>query len=565
MGQNFTGWVKLRVAGRKGTVLTLEHGANIYDDNTLDARSNLGDHTIARQTDTYILKGEGTEEWEPKFSLHGFRYVQVRGVRGYFGKPIDNLELEGRFAHSAVENTGSFSCSNQLINQIHHNNEWAFMSSCQSIPQDAADRAERVGWNGDPSFVAEDYVYNLDMSSFWTKWLNDFQDSQKGNGDVPAICPIPCGKDCHDLYQYPIPDWKSSYLVLAWTVYQYYGDEQILEQHYESLKKTVDFLSTSARDNIISGGIGDQMEPQDDGFSVFTALHTPIPLTSTAIYYWQVSIISQMADILGKAEDARRWSLLAGQIKSAFNLKFLNQTTNQYGSGSQTSNALPLYLRMVPEANVQGVLANLIHDIVQTHQGHLSTGVIGTNALQQALPEYGAADVMFQIATQTSYPGWGYQISKGATTTCETFECAPWISQNMKMLGMVEKFFYKDLAGIRPIRPGFKRLAIRPHVVGDLGFVTASLDTVMGLVSVDWRRADRSLEMKVTVPTNSQAEISIPTLALNSAKITESGNTVWKNRAYSPGVEGINGGREDDGYVTFDVGSGTYSFRLSEI
>jgi alpha-L-rhamnosidase len=463
-----------------------------------------------------------------------------------------------------VENTGSFNCSNQLINQIHHNNEWAFMSSCQSIPQDAADRAERVGWNGDPSFVAEDYVYNLDMSSFWTKWLNDFQDSQKGNGDVPAICPIPCGKDCHDLYQYPIPDWKSSYLVLAWTVYQYYGDEQILEQHYESLKKTVDFLSTSARDNIISGGIGDQMEPQDDGFSVFTALHTPIPLTSTAIYYWQVSIISQMADILGKAEDARRWSLLAGQIKSAFNLKFLNQTTNQYGSGSQTSNALPLYLRMVPEANVQGVLANLIHDIVQTHQGHLSTGVIGTNALQQALPEYGAADVMFQIATQTSYPGWGYQISKGATTTCETFECAPWISQNMKMLGMVEKFFYKDLAGIRPVRPGFKRVAIRPHVAGDLGFVTASLDTVMGLVSVDWRRADRSFEMKVTVPANSQAEISVPTLTLNNAKITEGGNTIWKTGTYLPGVEGISGGREDEGYVTFDVGSGTYSFRLSE-
>jgi len=565
LGQNFTGWVKIRVSGARGTVLTLEHGTNIYDDNTLDARSNLGVHTVAKQTDTYILRGEGTEEWEPKFTLHGFRYVQVRGVRGFFGKStIDSLNLEGRFARSAVEKCGFFSCSNELINQIHHNNAWAFMSSCQSFPQDAADRAERVGWNGDPSFVVEDYIYNLDMSRFWTKWLNDFQDSQKTNGDLPVICPIPCGTDCQELYEYPIPDWKSSYIILCWNVYQYYGDEQILEQHYESMKKLVDLLAASTHDYIISDGIGDQMEPQSDGTSVFTALHTPIALTSTAIYYWQVSIISQIAGILGKDEDAKRFSQLATKINEAFNRRFLDQTANEYGTGSQTSNAVPLHLKMVPEASVKGVLQNLINDIVRTHGGHLATGVIGTNALQQVLPEYGAADVMFQIATQTTFPGWGYQISKGATTTCETFECAPWISQNMKMLGMVEKFFYRDLAGIRLVSPGFKRIAIKPNVVGDLRFVAASLDTVMGLVSVDWRRADRSFEMKVTLPVNSKAEVSIPTLNLRSISITESGNTVWKAGSYSLGIEGISGGREAVGYVTFEVGSGTYAFKVTE-
>jgi alpha-L-rhamnosidase len=565
LGQNFTGWVKLRVSGPRGAELNLEHGTNIYDDNTLDARSNLGEHTVARQTDKYILKGEGTEEWEPKFTLHGFRYVQVRGVRDFSGKPtLRSLDLEGCFVRSAVETAGFFNCSNQLINQIHHNNKWAFMSSCQSFPQDAADRAERVGWNGDPTFVVEDYIYNLDMASFWTKWLNDFQDSQRTNGDLPVICPIPCGSNCQELYAYPIPDWKSSYVILAWNIYQYYGDEQVLEQHYESMRKMVGFLASSAHDYIISEGIGDQMEPQDDGTSVFTALHTPIALTSTAIFYWLVSIISQVAGILGKAEDTKRFSELATKIKEAFNLKFLDQTANEYGTGSQASNAVPLHLKMVPEARVKSVVQNLINDIIRTHRGHLSTGVIGTNALQQALPEQGAADVMFQIATQTTFPGWGYQVSKGATTTCETFECAPWTGQNMKLLGMIEKFFYKDLAGIRLVSPGFKRIAIMPHLVGDLRFVTASLDTVMGLVSVDWRRADRSFEMKVTLPANSQTELSIPTLNLSSVRITESGNTVWHGGSYSPGIDGISGARENDGYITFEVGSGSYVFRLSD-
>jgi alpha-L-rhamnosidase len=561
MGQNFSGWTKLRVSGPPGATITLEYGANIYDDNTLDARSNLPEGSVARQTDTYILKGEGLEEWEPKFTLHGFRYVQVRGFPG-----TPTLEsLEGRFVRSAVDISGHFSCSNDLINRIHHNNAWAFMSSCQSMPQDAADRAERVAWMGDPTFVAEDYVYNLDMSSFWSKWLLDNQDSQKANGDVPVISPIPCGHGCDELYSYPIPDWKSSYVALAWVMYRYYGDEGLLERHYESLKKMVNFLGTSSRDFLINAGLGDQMEPQDDGSSVFSALHTPVALTSSAIYYYQVWILSQVAAVLNRREDASNYSELAAKIKDAFNRKFLNETTNQYATGSQASNAVPLYLNMVPDANVRGVVANLVDDIMQTHKGHLSTGVIGTNALQQSLADYGAAEVMFQVATQTTFPAWGYQVMKGATATCETFECAPWISQNMKMLGMVEKFFYKDLGGIRPVSPAFKRIAIKPHVVGDLTFVDASVETVIGRVSASWKRHDRSFEMKIEVPVNSRAEVSVPTLGLDRFTILESGNGVWLAGKYLPGIKGISGGREDAGYVILEVGSGKYSFTVAEM
>ncbi len=571
MGQNFSGWIKLSVAGPQGAAVTLEHGAKVYDDNTLDARSSLVEGSVARQTDRYILKGEGTEEWEPRFTLHGFRYVQVRGIKqtgeadlpGF--PPAATLNsLEGCFVRSAVNVVGSFSCSNQLINQIHHNNRCAFMSSCQSIPQDAAERSERVGWLGDPGFVAEDYIYNLDMASFWTKWLNDIKDSQKTNGDVPVVSPMTPGRYFDYMYL-PWPCWKITYPLLVWYIYQYYGDERIIEEHYDAVKKLIDFFGTMSHGYIISEGLGDHMEPQDNGASHFSPFHTPVALTSTAYYYYGAWILSQAAGMLGRSGDANRYSELAQKIKDAFNLRFLNQTTNQYATGSQTSNALALYLGLVPEANVKGVVENLVADIVKVHGGHLATGIIGTNALNQALPTYGAADVMLQIATQTTFPSWGYQISRGATTLCEVFEDAPWLSQNMKMLGSVEKFFYRSVAGIALARPGFRQIAIKPHVVGDLEYVRASLDTMLGPIEARWRRGDRSFEIKVALPANSRAEVSVPTLELQNARITESGNTVWKGGAYLPGVTGISGGREDEGYVTFKVGSGRYVFQLSEV
>lgn len=561
MGQNFSGWTRFRLAGTRGSTLTLEHGANVYDDNTLDARSNLAPDrgAFAKQTDNYIFSGGDVAEWEPKFTLHGFRYVQVRGFPG--APTLDSLE--GRFVRSQVETAGSFSSSNQLINQIHHNNFWAFMSSCQSVPQDAADRAERVGWLGDPGFVAEDYIYNLDMASFWTKWLDDIKDSQKTDGDIPVVSPITTGRG-RALYE-PWPTWKSTYPLFAWYIYRYYGDKRILEEHYDALKKLIDYFGTMARDFIITEGLGDHMEPQKNGASHFSPLHTPAALTSTAYYYYDTWIVSEMAKILGAADDANRYSRLAKKIKDAFNQKFLDQARNQYATGSQTSNALPLSLGIVPEANIPGVVSNLINDIQRDHLGHLSTGIIGTNALNQALPAQGAADVMFEIATQTTFPSWGYQISKGATSLCEVFEDAPWLSQNMKMFGSVEKFLYRDLAGIRLAGLGFKKIVIKPQVVGDLSFVNASLDTVMGPIEVDWRRGNRSFDMKVTVPANTQAQASIPTLGLRSVNITEGGNTVWKGGKYLPGIAGINSGRDGSGYVTFDVGSGTYVFRLTEM
>ena len=554
-GQNFSGWAKLRVSGPKGTNITLRYAGRVYDDYKLDQKNNVGTKLGAEQIDNYILKGEGTEVWEPRFTLHGFRYVEVTGFPG-----TPRLEnLEGRFVRSAVETSGSFTCSNPLLNQVHHNIYWTFMSSFQSIPQDAAERGERVGWLGDPGFVAEDYICNFDTASFWTKWLNDIKDSQKSDGDVPTVSPIHW-RNIHPVYSRMMPAWQSSYPLFVWYVYQFYGDERILGEHYDGVKKLVDFLSTEADNYIISLGLGDHMEPQASFSSPFPK-HTPVPLTSTAYYYYDTWIVSHAAQILGKTEDAKFYSGLAENIKDSFNREFFDYSTNQYATGSQTSNALSLYLGMAPEGREKAVARNLVNDIMTGHNGHLSTGIIGTNALAQVLSRWGWANVMYQIATQTTFPSWGYEVLKGATTLWEAFEYSPHWSLNMKMFGSVEKFFYKDLAGISPASPGYKQITIKPHVLGDLRFASASMKTVRGIVSSSWEKMDDSLSLEVSIPVNSQAKVSIPKMGLDNVTIKESAKVIFQNGSYVGGVPGITGSSESTQYITFNLGSGSYSFK----
>ena len=560
-GQHFCGWCRLRLQGPGGAQVRLKHGACVYDDGTLDARSNLFDQGrtdhVARQTDTYILKGEGTEVWEPRFTLHGFRYVEIEG---YPGEPGPD-SLEGRVVYSSVDTTGSFTCSNALINQIHHNICWTFTSSMQGFPQDAADRAERVGWLGDP--IAEDYIFNFDTAGFWTKWADDLKDAQKPDGDIPVVCPLHWRRT-HDAFR-TMPVWKSTYPLVVWYVYEFYDDERILATHYDGMVKLVEFLRTKSTDHIISEGLGDHMEPQTDGTTSHRPLHTPPALTSTAYYYFDAWLVALAAKILGKSGDARDYGKLAAEIKEAFNREFLHRDTHQYASGSQTANALPLALDMVPEDRVQAVVKNLLDDIATRHNGHLSTGLIGTNALALALPRYGAADVLYGIATRTSFPSWGYQIERGATTLWETWDGNPEekLSYNMKIFGSIDKFFYKDLAGIRPAAPGFRRMVIKPCVVGDLTYVRASTHTVRGLVAVEWKRGDAALDMSVTIPVNSRAELNVPKIGLQNVSIKEGSTTIWEDGTYSGGVAGIDGGSQTPDYVTFDVGSGSYDLQLA--
>ena len=554
-GQHFSGWTQLNVEGPEGTKVKMRYAGILYDDGRLDTRNQR----VATQTDTYTLNGKGTEVWEPRFTLHGFRYVEVTGFPGT--PTLKNLE--GRFVYNAVETSGSFESSNKLINQIHSNVLWTFKSSLQGIPQDAAERSERVAWLGDTGFNLEDYLFVLNTASFWSKWLDDIKDSQKTDGDLPVVSPLHWRKT-----YYMWPTWKSTYPLVAWYLYQYYGDERVLETHYDGIVKLMEFLGKQADHYIIAKDLGDHMEPdRAAGYSNFDPKRTPPEITATGFYYFDAWILAQAAKVLGKTEDYKRYSLLAENIKKAYNEKFLNKETNQYSTGSQTSNAMSLQLGLVPKEREKAVLANLVDDIMIKNEGHLSTGILGTNALEQVLGKLGRADVMFKIATQTTYPSWGYTISKGATTVWEAFEIEskkPYtVSLNMKMFGSTEIFFFRDLAGIGRGDIGFKQIIIRPCIVGDLTYAKASLKTVRGVIAVDWKVADRLLDMKVTLPTNSKGKVSVPKMQLKNVTITESGNTLWKDGLYVGKVLGINGGSETEDYVTFDVGSGNYLFQLS--
>ena len=578
LGQTITGWCRLRVQGPAGATVTLRHGTCLYGDGTLDARSNLchapeseedyrqgigreGEvHHSARQTDSYTLRGKGVEVWEPRFTLHSFRYVEVTG---YPGAPT--LEsVEGRVVHTAVGTGSNFRCSNELFNRIHSNVHWTLRGSFQSISQDAADRSERVAWLGDPGFIAEDYLYNFDSASFWTKWLDDIRDAQKEDGDVPVVAPLHWRTTMDPYLRWM--DWASTYPIFVWQVYRHYGDERVLATHYSSLKRMMAFYGALAEEHIVRRGLGDHMEPQADGSSSFKPLHTPMPLTSTAYYQHCVWILAQAARVLGEEEDAQSYGALAGEIRNAFNREFLNEETNQYGGGSQTANAVALHLYLVPEERVGAVVANLVEDIRVRQNGHLTTGIIGTAALENALPRYGQAEVMAELMAQTTFPSWGEQIAKGATTVWESWNGDPEeeLSLNMKMFCSTEVFFYRTLAGISPTSPGYRTIAISPSVVGGLTDVEAEVKTKSGTVAAAWRRDAGTFALQVTVPVNTAAQVSVPKLGLGAVVISEGGKTVWEKGAFRPGAVGIDAGEESRDAVTFQVGSGSYDFRLVE-
>ena len=554
-GVCITGWIRLRVSGEQGTEVAFSHAQVLLEDGTLDTRSHMTEFSPVRQTDTYVLKGDGKEKWEPRFTMHGFRYVEVKGFPG----TATAGNIDARVVRTALPASGRFSCSNPLLNTIHDNVCRTFAGSFHGIPQDASERGERVAWLGDPGFVAEDYMYTFETEAFWSKWLRDIRDAQLPNGDLPFTCPVYWRGTDLDFYTF-WATWKSTYPLFAWFVYQYYGSTRVLEDHYEGLKAFIEFLISKSDGYVIEEGLGDHMEPQEYK-SHFTPLHTPPGVTSTAYLYFDTWIVSQAAKILGKDDDAVHYKGIAGRIRNAFNNRFLDPAKNSYATGSQTANALALYLGLVPQVRETRVLENLVQDILVGHLGHLSTGIIGTNALQQALPKYGRADVMYEIANKVTFPGWGYQVMRGATTVWETWDGNPDCCWNMKMFCGIEKFLLGNLGGITPDKPGYEQIGVRPCVVGDLDHVNAEVDTPRGTVQASWRREDERFVLQVTIPPNAQSLIGVPTLSFSAPEISENGKVVWANGEPRLPDE-IRGVKEENGVVTFECGSGSYEFTV---
>jgi alpha-L-rhamnosidase len=543
MGQNFSGWARLRVSGPRGTDVRLRFAELLYENGTLN-QENL---RSAQAEDHYILNGEGEEVWEPRFTYHGFRYVEVTGFPG-----TPTLEaIRGRVVHSAVEPVGSFAASKDILNGIQRIVTWGQKTNLHSIPTDCDQRDERMGWMGDAQGTAEEAIMNFDMAAFYTNFVRDIRDVQDEKGRITDTVPHIWGSRPAD------PAWGTAYPLICWYMYEYYGDTRVLEEQYDGLKKYVEFLRSTAENGVLKWShYGDWVAVEK----------CPSAIVSSFYYYYDVKVLADAARVVGKTQDAALYDKLAAEIRVAFNREFYDAKTGTYGDGSQTANALPLFLG-IPTDKEGGAGGRLFDDIVYKHDSHLTTGIIGTKYIMELLTRNGNADLAYDIACKTDYPSWGYMIANGATTLWELWqkrEGPSMNSHNHPMFGSVGSWLYKALAGINlaPGSAGFEKVILAPGMVRDLTHASGSTRTVRGRIACAWSRTERSARVEVTVPFGSEAEVVIPRLNLRDIKVSEGGRAVWADGHYVAGVSGISGAVDKDGAIRIQTGGGRYVFVL---
>jgi alpha-L-rhamnosidase len=559
-GQHISGWGQITVSGPPGSAITMRHAGALDERGDIDDQSNMPPEAEARQTDVYVLRGDAEETWEPRFALHGFRYAELQS-----GEDVDVRNVTARVVHSDLERCGQFESSNELLNGIHANACWTFRTSFQGFPQDAAERAERVGWLGDPGFVIEDVLYNFDAFPLFAKWLDDIGDAQLPDGDVPVVCPLhwrrgaPFGPAPFPYFNHP--DWKATYPLICWHLYRFTGDLSILERHYDGIRALLDHTSARAAELMLDAGQGDHMEPQPDGRCTEKPVRTPRELTSTALFYAMARIVADAADLLGRPSDADRYGSLATSIAQAFNDRFLDGTSGRYGPGTQTAQAVPLWLGLVPTEDRPSVARALVEE-VRRHDGHLSTGIIGTAALEHALPDVGAADTMLEIATQTTPPGWGHQIALGATTIWESWWNDPPGSLNMKMFGSVEAFFFEDVAGLAPTAPGWRAIRVRPALTDHIDWARARVQTARGAAAIEWRARAEGLDIELEIPPTSVADVWLPA-RWPHARVSLDGVAIWDGEV-AVDHPLVSTPIHEDGSIRFEIGGGRHRFAIEE-
>jgi len=553
MGQNFAGWVKLRVKGPAGSVVKMRYGELLNPDGTVNgmtaaagqikskAFGGPGAPAIAYQSDSYILKGEGEEIYSPRFTFHGFRYVEVTG---YPGKcELDSME--GAVLCSAVESVGSFSCSNEMFNRIQAMTRWAITSNLFSVQSDCPAR-EKFSYGGDIVPSSEAVMLNFDMATFYRKTVFHLDDAAFENGGLTETAPfVGIGGAEGGVNDAAGPiGWGTAHPMLLSQLYQYYGNKELIKQQYQTAKRWVEYLQGVAEDHIITKGISDHE----------SIAAKPVELTGTAFYYYNVCLCSKFARMLGVGEDAERFGRLADNIKNAFNKKFFDAESGLYDIGTQACQSFALYMDLVPRRYRRKVVDALVEDIMVKHKGHLSTGIFGTKYMLAVLSDFGKADTAYTIVNQKTFPGWGYMLENGATTLWEHWAFSDNVySHNHAMFGSVSEWFIKTIAGISADREamGFDKIVIRPEIVGDLTWAKGSYKSIRGEIKSSWRIENQRLHLDITIPANTTAMVYVP--AENADDVTESGMPALK-------VNSVKFMGSEKGKVIFSVRSGHYRF-----
>ena len=544
MGQNMVGWVQLRVQGPAGTRVTLRHAE------VLDKKGNLYTENLrsARQTVQYILKGKGLEIYEPHFTFQGFRYV---AVDGYPGTPGTD-DITGVVIHSDMERTGTFSCSDSLINQLYHNIVWGQKGNFLDVPTDCPQRDERMGWTGDAHVFARTACFNMNAAAFYTKWLRDLAADQHEDGAIPHVIPDVIGGAASSA-------WADAGVIIPWTVYLCYGDKRILELQYPSMKAWVDYMKIQAGDRALwqSGfHFGDWLAFNTTR-SDYPGATTDKGLIATAFFAHSTQLLQKTAEVLGKKEDAEDYKILFSRIKEAFQKEYVTPN-GRVLSNTQTAYALALGFNLLPDSLISAAASYLADDVRSFK--HITTGFVGTPLICHVLSNNGYLDLAYMLLNRKEYPSWLYPITMGATTIWErwdgqkpdgSFQDAGMNSLNHYAYGAIGDWLVRVVAGIEidEQNPGYKHILIHPRPGGGLIRAEAGLKTMYGDLRSAWTVQDM-FRLSVQIPCNTTASIFIP--VKDPAEIEESGKPVKKNTdiRWSHAEEG----------VILDIGSGKYEF-----
>jgi alpha-L-rhamnosidase len=537
LGQNMVGWARLKLRGEAGTTVTVKFVEMLNPDGTIYTANLRG----AKCTDYYTLKGGRAETWEPRFTFHGFRYVELTG---FPGKP-DLDTVTGIVTYSDTPPVGKFECSNPLVNQLQSNIVWGQRGNFLAVPTDCPQRDERLGWMGDAQIFVRTATYNMDVSRFFTKWCQDVEDAQRPDGSFTDVSPfVCCGSGT--------AAWGDAGVICPWTIYRVYGDTRILERHYDAGAKWIAYLTSQSK-NLLrpAQGYGDWLS---------IAADTPKDVLATAYFGLSTKIMANMAKVLGRDADAARYEDLFGRIKAAFNKAYVKDGVRIKGN-TQTDYVLSLAFDLLAPEQRPAAAKHLVEDIAAKGD-HLSTGFVGVGHLTPTLTREGYVDVAYKLLLQETFPGWLYSVKNGATTIWERwdgwtkekgFQDPGMNSFNHYSLGSVGEWLYGSVAGIGldPEKPAYKHIVIHPRPGGGLTFAKAEFQSIHGKIVSGWKIEKGEFRLNIVIPANTTADVYVP--AGNADAVREGGQAASKAKS-------VTFVRMEEGAAVFAVGSGTYQF-----
>lgn len=545
MGQNFTGTVQLTVKGKRGQ--SVQMNTTELFNNECDSITECGGYRGEYRL-TYTLRGDSCESWRPQFTYFGQRYVLVSGgvpagQENPEGLP-EIVSIRGLHIRNATQQTGTFNCSNDLLNKTERLIEWGIKGNMVSYFTDCPHR-EKFPWIEQLHLMFGSLQTKFDLYNLYAKMMTDMELAQTPEGLIPDICPeyvtfLEAFRDS--------PEWGSAFVLAPWKVYEYYGDFSLVEKHYEAMKRYVDYLGTKATDNILTHGLGDwcDLGPKYPGRAQLTSQAG----TATPIYYMDAVTIRKAAEKMGRKEDAAKYGKLAEAIKASYNAKYYN-AAGYYDRNSQAANSLALYSEICEPQNREAVLANLVRDIRERGNA-LTAGDVGYNYVLRALEQSGNSQVIFDMNSRYDVYGYGYMLAQGATALPESWQALAKKSHNHFMMGHLMEWFYTHVGGIQREGNAYKTFIVKPEPVGDLNSAQTSFISPYGLIRSEWKKsADGKFEMLVEVPGNTTAKIYLP--VGRDARVCESGLEV----SQCGDVEALN---YEGGCKVFRIGSGIYRF-----